>query len=246
MGVEGRPAECRAEGAHDALRLAGLEEIDPLQTRFEGGVHLLQFLRGGGSEGAFAHRQGPGLGGSGQEQLVRHQQHRLPQVERGVLRRGRDDHHLVAAVEGVVREAAVLTAEDDRHGPFACVPEDAGREFARPRVVALRGARACRRAHHEGGVGQGFVQRVRPGDGVDDVVGAVGDSGDPPCVELARVYDGEAGEAHVRHGAHRRRDVDQVLGLVQDDGEVHRVAPSGWAMPRDTRSASRMRSAPAM
>ncbi len=217
------------EGAADDVRVAGVVEVDEL----EGPLHLREHAL----ERVAAHRRrlparpGQVLFGARdrQPQLVADQEHGLGQVQRRALLVHRHGADPVAAVELLVRQPDVLTAEHDGDG---ATPVGGQRQQLRCRLlrvlpdVAVRPTPG-RGAHHVDRVRHRLVQRVVEFDPVEDRLGAVGNAGDPVLVVLHRVHQPQPPQPHVHHGPARPGDVHQVPCLVQDHDDVLRQQLGG-------------------
>src|SRR5690606_1022159 len=132
--VRGRPGDQRAKGPDHRLGPAGLVELDASEPGSDRREGLLELLLGRGPGRAPPAGERLRLPRAREEDLVGQHEARLRQVEAWVLGGRRDDRDGVAEVERLVREAAVLPAEEERDGGLGGV----ARTFT---GVAARGAR---------------------------------------------------------------------------------------------------------
>src|SRR6266571_1714469 len=205
--------------AHDVLRVAGLEELDRPERALDVGEEALQLRPRGGrrSPPRQLERGCPVRAGEGE--LVQHHHHRVRQVQRRVRRVRGNRHDPMATVQRGVGEPLVFPAEQQRHGPglgYAC---DLGGGFARPLHVAFRGPAARREADDVHAVAQGSLEPVAQPHARQHVLCLVRDALDPERVVLPRRDEAQVAATEVLHRANDVRDVDELLGLVEDDDD---------------------------
>src|SRR5882762_4728950 len=147
----------------------------------------------------------------------------------------RDD--AMAAIECLVREPLVLPAEEQRHGAAVGQRDDFGSRIARPLQVPLGGPSPRREPDNVDAVGQRILERRVGAHPSEDVLRLMRDPLDAIGLVLARIHEPEVAHAKVLHPAYDVRDVDEILGLVQDDDD-HPTSSStprragSWRSPR--------------
>src|SRR5690348_6924966 len=131
--------EQRANGAHDQLDVARLEEFDRGEPALDVRKGELEVL-GGGQRRELLWRRDPARGVAGREvQLVQPDQRCLREIERRMFRRRNEDSR-VHPIENVIRQTAVLATEDHRDGSVHGGLEQFAGGFARINEAPLRAA----------------------------------------------------------------------------------------------------------
>ncbi len=143
--------------------------------------------------------------------LVGVEQHRLRQVDRRLLGRGRNSRQVVAAVDLLVGQPAALVAEDDRRRALRGALDRLPRElFGREPALAAHLARA--RPDHPGAVGDRLVEARNDLRLVEQLLGVHRHPARRAEVQGARVDDGPVAEAEVLQRPRRR---PEVLGVAR-------------------------------
>src|SRR5205807_1129804 len=105
----------------------------------------------------------------------------------------------------------------------------AARRLERPLLVAARQCQLVQHEHHDVyAVEQRVLQSIEPGHTRHHVVRLVRDALDPIRVVLARAHQPQVAKPEILERPHHVGDVDEVLGLVQHDGDGH---PTSARMP---------------
>src|SRR5438445_1508524 len=124
-------------------------------------------------------------------------------------------------VERVVRQPLVLAAEEQGDDARFRVRQQLRRGLARTLPVALGAALPRREPDDVHAIGQRLVQSLVPRDPRQDVLRLVRDTLDPIGVELARPHEPQVAEAEILERPDDVRDVDEILGLVENDDDAH-------------------------
>ncbi len=148
-------------------------------------------------------------------------EHRLREVQGGLLRRGRDRGEGVAAIHLGVREPAPLVAEHDRGRPLPGAGERLARDLLR-REPPLAADAPRGRGDHPGAVGDRLVERRDDPRAVEEVLGVDRDAARGGEVVGPERGDRPVLEAEVPHHA---RDGAQVFGVPRpDEDDPHDAA----------------------
>jgi hypothetical protein len=114
----------------------------------------------------------------------------------------------------------VLAAEQHGHRPVLGVRQQVGCGLARRHGRPLGGPAPAREAGHAHAVRERGFERVVVLDPGDEVARLVRHHLDLIRLVRDRPHEPQGARAHVLHGADRRRDVDGILRLVQDDANL--------------------------
>ena len=209
-------------GAQHSLGLARLEEFDHPQRRCHVREQAFQIVDPGGRRVAAGRLERAGVGAARQRQLVQHQHDRMAQLQRSVSRIGRDRDDAMAGVERLVRQPLVLTPEQQSDRAHLRLREQLRRGLARTLPVAFGAALPRREPDDVHAVGERLVQPLVLRDPRQDVPRLVRDALDPVAVELAGAHEPQVAEAEILERPDDVGNVDEILGLVEDDDDAHR------------------------
>src|SRR3989441_1600492 len=213
---------------HHTLDLTRLEEIDRAERRLDIREQPLQVVHRRRRTLAARRLERPLLVAARQRQLVQHEHHGVCQVERRIRGARGNGDHAVATVERRVGQPLVFPPEEQRNGAGLPACQNLGGRFPRALQIALRRAASRREPHHVYAVEQCVLQAIEPGHARQHVLRLVRDALDPIRVVLARAHQPEVAKPEILERPHHVGDVDEVPGLVQNDGDGH---PTSSRMP---------------
>ena len=154
---------------------------------------------------------------SGVPALVSHDGGRLGQIERPVGRIRGDRGQGMAAIEFVVRQAAVFPPKHHRDGPLDRSFGYLGGRCGGTEELPFGGPFPRGHRDDEDTIAEGLFEGLTHPDPVDDIAGVVGDAFDPIGIEHPRFDQAEVLDPEVLRDPDGARDVDDVLGLDQDE-----------------------------
>ena len=128
----------------------------------------------------------------------------------------------MTAVERRIGQAFVLPPEEQPDRARLAARENLRGRRAGTLQIALRRAASGREAHDVHTVEQRVFQAIEPGHARQHVLRLVRDALDAIGIVLARAHEAQVAKAEILERAHHVRDVDEVLGLVQNDDDTHR------------------------
>lgn len=196
--------------------MARFEELHRLERRLYVVEHQLVVRRESGRRIALGRPDDSRCIRSGHVQLVEGQQHGLRQVQRAVLG-GRNSHHKMGTVHGLVGQSTVLPPEQQRDTSLLGSAPYQWRGSTGIREGSLGRAASSREGGDLHTIGKRFVERVKMLDSLDNVGRAVRDAGEPYVGVLAGAHETEIRRTHVLHGAHGRTNVHRILWLEQNN-----------------------------
>src|SRR5437660_4363523 len=163
----------------------------------------------------------------------------MAQLQRSVGRIGRDRHQAMTPVERFVRQPLVLAAEQQGDGAHLRLREQLCRGLARTLPITFGAALPRREPDDVHAVGERVVQPLVPRDPRQDVLCLMRNAFDPIGVELAGTHETQVAKAEILERPDDVRDVDEILGLVEDDGDAH---PTSSSIPNRSGSCRSPRS----
>src|SRR5881397_83926 len=223
---------------HHTPDLTRLEEIDSAERCLGVREQPLQVVHRRGWTLAARRLERPLLVAARQCQLVQHEHHGVRQVERRIRGARGNGHHAVATVERLVGQPLVFPPEEQRDGAGLPACQNLGGRFPRALQIALRRAASRREPHDVYAVEQRVLQAIEPGDARQHVLRLVRDAFDPIRVVFARAHQPELVKPEILERPHHMGDVDEVLGLVEHDGDGHPTSSKtpnrsgSWRSPR--------------
>src|SRR5258706_10876143 len=155
------------------------------------------------------------------------------------------------AVQHFVGESAVFPAKDERDGSFSRSSQHFSGSGAWVDDAPFRRATPRSESNEPDAIAYRVIELLEVLDAVDQCARVVCDAFEAIGLVRHRTHQAEFADAHVGHRAHGRRDVDEVLWLVQDDNDVRQQGfvhdenlkcmdcdPSWRSPPRYTNSPS--------
>lgn len=217
-----RAIEQRAQPAHQHARIGGVEESGAAQGLLKMGIEALHLFG--------ARWRIPGmlmLAGHARHvrhdrlaQFIGHHLHRLRQIQRAVVRIGRDSGHGVAAQQFLVGEAGALAAKHQRHRPMLRQRGEPGGGVPRGHRLIAKVPRTRGRSHHPGAIANRLLHRLDYARTLQHAGGARGHGRGLRVRILVRPHQREVGQAHVQHRAGSGADVAGMGGGHQHDADA--------------------------
>ena len=216
MRRQHRPAEEPAQREHDVRRILRIEVADAEQRRLQ----VIEQRRDlAGRRRVDRRRRGHRVARR-PAQLPADQQHRLGQVERGVLVARVDGAEALAVAQVGVRQPVVFGTEDDRHRPRRGPLDDRRRQRREILDLGAIAARAAGRADHEVAVGDGRRQGLDHAGVAQEIARVHRHAIGGGESRHRRSHEGEVAHPEVLHRPRRRPDVGGTARPDQHDAHV--------------------------
>ncbi len=159
--------------------------------------------------------------------LVAEDLHGRRQVERGILRIGRDIHQVVTAVQFLVAEPRAFPTKHQGHRPKSRLGQQQAGRFPGVELRPGNRTQAGAGAHHQAAIGQGLIQAgIDLGSG-QEVIRPRGPGGGLGTRKGLGVDQAQPPQTHGFHRPGRRADVSRMGGVHEKDIQMIQHAGKG-------------------